>query len=110
MNAQIKEQRGCDKPTQIPVWVIDEYKFFICPFKWVSPQISFWYKKYSLIKNNICLPLNYDFCNPKFIEAIDIYEYYLHQFTKDKIKNEEINKSFRQLKEAKQCRTKYNTA
>jgi len=101
-NDLIKEQRGCEQPTQMPVWVIDEYSFFICPLSFISPQIKSWYNKYNQIKKGICQKLNFNSTNPKFFEAIDFYTYYLDKCKQDKIDINEQSKNIRILKEAKQ--------
>ncbi len=100
-NDHIKKLRGCEQPTQTPVWVADEYEFYICPIQWITPQITTWSRKYRYIKDNICNSINYDNSNPKFLEAIEIYEKYLHEFREDKQKSDKQEKSFKKLKEAK---------
>lgn len=105
-NDQIKSIRGCVKSTQTPVWIIDDYEFYICPITFLSLQIRFWYKKYQQIKNGICQQINYDKTSPKFFEAIDVYEYYLEKFREDK---KDINKndtSLKKLQEITKCQQK----
>lgn len=105
-NDQIKKIRGCEQPTHAPVWVIGDYEFYICPLTYLSLQIKHWYNKYRQIKNGFCKPLDYNKTNPKFFEAINIYEYYLDQGREDKKEIEKQKKNFRKLDEALTCRTK----
>ena len=105
-NDLIKKQRGCESPTQMPVWVIDDYEFFICPLSFLSYQILTWYKKYKLIKDGICKPVNYNNSSPKFLDAINIYDHYYNKFRNEKIEVDKQEKNFKKLREAKQWQKK----
>lgn len=105
-NDFIKQQRGCEKPTHSPVWVAGDYEFYTCPLMYLSVQIKHWYKKYVNIKKGICKPVNYNTTNPKFFDAIAVFENYLDSFKQDKRDIEKNKKNFKKLDEALQCRTK----
>lgn len=85
---------------------MDDYEFYICPITFISLQIQLWHKKYKHIKNGICKPIEYNTSNPKFFEAINIYEYYLDKFKEDRQQIEKDAKEFQKLKEAKLWRMK----
>lgn len=84
----------------VPVWVIEEFKFYICPLQWLSLHIRFWYQKYKNIKDGICQPVNYNLTSAKFFEAINIYEFYLNKFTRQKLESKKQDDGFKKLRDS----------
>ena len=84
--------------------MVDDYEFFVCPLSFLSSQIKFWYKKYKLIKDQICKPLDYVITINKFFEAVNIYEFYLSKFQNDKQTIDKNDKALQQLSEIKHVR------
>jgi len=97
---------GCEAPTQLPAWVIDDYEFYVCPNSFISTQILTWYKKYKQIKNGICKPIDYDTANPKFFEAINVYENHFDNFRSNQSKKQEQDKNFKKLDDIKKWEQK----
>lgn len=97
----MKIQRGCKQPLQRPVWVIEDFQFFVCPLNWLSFQILAWSDEYKLIKKGICKQIEYSKIASKFFSAITIYEKYLYEFQKDKKQIDKSEKTFTILKKIK---------
>jgi hypothetical protein len=82
----MKEEWGCNKPTENPVWVDDEDEYFTCPFKFYinCPSARDFLKRYDDLKDGIVAPLPYDKTLAKFLEAVSFFNGEYCRFLKDK--------------------------
>jgi hypothetical protein len=71
---QLKELRGCESPTQIPIWAYEELEFHYCPLKWITHQILNWFNEYQLTKKGLVQPLPYNKRQSRWCELANLYE------------------------------------
>ena len=70
----LKNDWGCDTPTQSAVWVDDEgNEYFNCPLVFIPLNVQVWFEEYSYQKEFGGAP-PYRKQSKKFIEAMRIYD------------------------------------
>ena len=79
---ELREQRGCEVPTQQPVWEDGEDQYFSCPLLWITDEIIAWYDEVVYSKEFGGLP--YDRQSNRFVEAYLFYQSEMSRFTKEK--------------------------
>lgn len=72
-----QEFLGCEKPTLEPAWYFSkEEEWYNCPRKFVMDSTIDFIKEYDALKNNIAAPEKFNEQSAKFIEAIEVFEYW----------------------------------
>jgi hypothetical protein len=81
-----KEQWGCEKPTEQPIWSDDVDDFYNCPFRFIASCTFDFIERYDAIKTGMCTGLPYDKTINRFLVAVKIYENYFNRFYDEKNK------------------------
>jgi hypothetical protein len=71
---------GCEKATQAAVWQDEEDGFYNCPIKFIPKYCYDFITEYDAYKNRWARPLEYGQYPNRFIEAVQMYEYYYNQY------------------------------
>jgi hypothetical protein len=88
---ELKEQRGCETPTQQVVWEDDEDVFYSCPILWITPEIISWYDEVAYSKEFGGTP--YPDQSNRFVEAWLFYNSEMNRFTKLKMEKGKEDKT-----------------
>lgn len=85
---------GCEQPSQVAVWGIEDIMFYSCPLLFLNEEIVNWYQEYKMLKEGIVLPDKFLEKQAKWYEAVSVYSLYFQKFEglKNKNKNSNISK------------------
>ena len=81
---ELRKDLGCEEPTQMPVWEIEDYEFYSCPLSFVSPAVWEWYSEYLYMKEFGVAP-TMDRQSALFIEAWSTYTYWYGKLCRQKM-------------------------
>jgi len=82
----IKVSRGCEKPTQMPstIRLDPDEEWYNCPLRFISQSVHDFLGKYDAYKKGLSTPPDYDDQAQKFIEAVNVFEYYIGKYVNAK--------------------------
>lgn len=80
---ELKEQRGCEKPTQQPVWEDEDDVYYSCPILWITQEIIDWYDEMAYSKE--FGGAAYTDQSNRFVEAWLFYNSEMGRFSKAKL-------------------------
>lgn len=88
---EVREMYGCEKPTQVPVWVVDDNKdgigFYNCPVKFLTDKMYSWYNEYKLLKEGLVSPDKYYEKQARWFDAVKCYQEFCNVFTEQQRNN-----------------------
>lgn len=80
---ELKEQRGCERPTQQPVWEDEDDIYYSCPINWITDEIGQWWDE--VVYSREFGGMSYDQQSNRFVEAYLFYSAEFNRFSKLKI-------------------------
>jgi hypothetical protein len=69
-----KEQWGCEKPAQVPIYEDEQDAFYNCPWRFVSASTIDFLQRYNDLKNGIVAALPYNQTLNRFLEAVHYFD------------------------------------
>lgn len=79
-----KEQWGCEKAAEYPIWSDEDGDFYNCLVRFITPSTYDFLSRYDAIKNGWAVGLPFDNTLNRFVEAVNIFEHHLAKFEAEK--------------------------
>ena len=72
---------GCENPSQVPVWEIEELQFYTCPMKiFHNSNVNDFYRELNMLQLGYIQPDKYNEKQARWYDAVTIYNSYYNRF------------------------------